>query len=128
MREIKFRAWFSKSKQLLNVEEITWQDNGEIFVKGTIDDEISVTARVAEDRVFLMQYIGLKDKNGVEIWENDLVKDHNPHIEEGENVGRVSYEAPEFALKIDSLDEWWTIFPNSCEVIGNIYENPELLK
>jgi len=86
------------------------------------------------------QYIGLKDKNKKEIYEGDVVKAQHQkerkiigdQFEKIEVVGEVKYEAPSFFLKLEnSLTQNWLDFDSSAEpyeIIGNIYENPELAK
>lgn len=75
-----------------------------------------------------MQYTGLKDKNGWEIYEGDIVR-----IEgyARMSVGEVQYQMAEFALRYHSLAEHLTSLVMNdwkLEIIGNIYENPELLQ
>lgn len=72
------------------------------------------------------QYTGLKDKNGKEIYEGDIV-DYNDN---GECIGVVKYDAPEFYLEAD-LEIHARMFLKGAphqKVIGNIYDNSELLK
>ena len=80
------------------------------------------------DSETLCQYTGLKDKNGNRIWENDIVK----HDVSG-TIGTVKWYQEDYVgwcvddTIIDEqqfTDEMW----NECEVIGNIFDNPELLK
>ena len=111
-REIKFRAW-DKGQKDMKFGELK---KGTIFWNGAL-------LNGAEDT--LMQFIGLKDKNGKEIYEGDIV-----NTEEG--IGYISYYIPDckFIVVIDGywddLDRTLNCYPQ-IEIIGNIYENPELL-
>lgn len=72
------------------------------------------------------QYTNLKDKNGKEIYEGDIIKEPHP------NMGLDMVQSVEWDNKSGSFlpfgyTEWHT-FPHECEVVGNVYENPELLE
>jgi len=112
MREIKFRAW-DKETNLMSWpftlhETPTWELSGGGY---TITDEDFKESPI-------MQYTGLKDKNGVEIYEGDVVK---AWYDEGDSV-----DIQNCLITIDPREPtrgYW----NECEVIGNIHQNPELL-
>ena len=109
MREIKFRAWDKKRKEWMALV------NTHIDMLGLIHWEFAGTIELIEnqDDVVLMQYTGLKDCNGVEIYEGDIVD-----AVLGIHIIRNFIEDTYF-LK--------TTMGDAAEVIGNIYENPELL-
>lgn len=118
-REIKFRAW-AKNKEMWLWDEIDHKlfivKNGHI-VKCSIEDFIS------EDYI-LMQFTGLKDKNEKEIYEGDVVR-FNFEGEEKQSQVYVDEDAWSFKGKYyygDIMVSW-----EDVEVVGNIYENPELL-
>jgi len=122
-REIKFRVWDAHDSKM--IEPDRWGNNlvmdmdGELkwykeysYQGGMLD--ISGTASLV-----LMQYTGLNDKDGREIYEGDITKD----IEGG--IGVVEFKATSFRA-VDGLGWDNLAYPDECEVIGNIYENPIL--
>lgn len=122
-REIKFKAWNIKEKVMIDLYKAT---------------PLALDANLNMDGIFIpfserfivMQYIGLKDKNGVEIYEGDFITD-------GTKLNNKTY----FWTVVYCIDRFCTIdyknrkrpfsitksFWERSEIIGNIYENPGLL-
>ena len=110
MRNVKFRAWNNKSGQIWPVDKMVWGDNGHCH---PIREENYL---IYSDDDKLMQSTGLHDVAGNEIFEGDLVQ-----FTTFDAVDVVIYEPPAFKTRRQSLQGY------ECKVIGNIYENPELL-
>lgn len=134
-REIKFRAWDSYHKEMIT----PWcelKENGHFWGEDTTNKPIYVSSSE-----HVMQYTGLKDKNGKEIFEGDILNAIDCELvgynqnEWGESEvyadakGKVHYVGAGFCfdghsagdLPLDTFDS------DALEVIGNIYENPDLL-
>lgn len=131
MREIKFRAWNKNFKKMYKIGQITLE-------KGTWNYEPDNREYIGmsipyQPSFVLMQYTGLKDKNGKEIYEGDIVEIKG-YSNKGYNTGLVKeiyvVEFKDFCWSCGtkSLLNLATINWASIEVIGNIYDNPELLK
>jgi len=128
-REIKYRAWNKVWKCMYYLTGFRLVGKKHIQLYYLDADGSSTTCTALLENIILMQYTGLKDKNGKEIYEGDIVK-HD--FEFGNGKGIVYYSTPKFSLKEIGIkavcdcftwDEW-----ERFEIIGNIHENPELLE
>lgn len=121
-REIKFRAWLKDSKLMVDVDEI---DIGIKFIYYYYHSDDLEGELKSFKNIELIQYTGLKDKNNKEIYEGDIVILHNDKY-------KVIFNSKEarFVLRDDEFESEIPFTNNNnerMEIIGNIYENPELL-
>ena len=132
-REIKFRAWLKEENKMVNVETIDFSEKSiQYLEKNEIIDAYLLRTTFLED-IELMQYTGQKDKNGKEIYEGDILKYKFPYDRRLKHVSLVKFIETEASFGIK--DRYKNEIPlyriaanNYFEVIGNIYENEELLK
>lgn len=121
MREIKFRAW--------DLDEKCW-----VSLRIRTQLVLRLSGRVTEGstnpNVILLQYTGLKDKSGKEIYEGHI-------IEDVQGIGVVGFSPPCFTVQCRYNMHYFlgagNMYPENYQlkttkIIGNIYENPELLK
>ncbi len=129
-REIKFRAYSKKFKRMFDVVSIDFELET-VCLK--IPDIMNYDIILCEfEEVDLMQYTGLKDKNGKEIYEGDIAKTTFcfPNQNE-ERIGLVYFDYTDLQWQLGEPCDWCSFSKEKfeeCEVIGNIYENPELLE
>ena len=134
MNEIKFRAFIKHLGQLADVLSIDFLDS-EVEIYLVDRDEIR-KYRFGEDEIVLLPFTGLKDKNGREIYEGDIVRVYGGEYWYGcwelDIRGEVVFDVFSFGVK--SKDRFYPFnyafepYDHKIKVIGNIYENPELLE
>lgn len=159
MREIKFRYYNELAKRMIVLENNGLFDTGGFWQRTETDDyeayELSFGGEIGStkarsvrgdvyfhndfargiDKYELMQYTGLLDKNGKDVYEGDIVRFENA---DGNHDCETIYEPPRFVFKrkdgaylqpaLFNGIELINIASQQLEVIGNIYENLELLK
>ena len=112
MREIKFRVWDRKGKYMKTTKQAV----------NTILQKVLLESPDKDDYI-LMQYTGLKDKNGKEIYEGDIVRFKSGNKYEG--IGVIIYNPPRFEI---SARFFLGGQAEVIEVIGNVYEHKHLLE
>jgi len=128
-RIIKFRAWDKENKKMYNCCELYITPNGEIIKVGIWRHEEEKKGafgdlNVGDNKFIVIQFTGLKDKNEKEIFEGDIIVLMN------EQNGVVYWEGGRWNVTGKHISELTELFrfAKRCEVIGNKFENPELLK
>ena len=128
MKNLKLRAWLKEDKEMISVEEMAFDTK---YVRGFY----KLDSRWFKlEQVELMQSTGLLDKNGTEIFEGDVLSTYTDNLViKRDNLLGFYVEVDEkreyFAeiVDIEYLDLFAKDFGVAVEVLGNIYENPELL-
>ena len=115
-REIKFRAWNKNTQYMWDWDRI----KNELYL-----------AFFSQSYWEIMQYTGLKDKNGKEIYEGDIIGAFY-FVQDKLTVifmdGCYQVNNDQDGETGQLLSEYLRTYPNKVEIIGNVYENPELLK
>ena len=116
----RFRAWLKNDKEMIEVRVIDWNN--------MIVDSFNPYIEIPLEKVILMQSTGLKDLNGVEIFEGDIVRFFD-------SLYTVFYDIKEGSYRLKPHDDRWVVdymsnfsSEESFEVVGNIYENAELME
>jgi len=120
MRELRFRAWHKKRKKMYYFPlEGLWE--GGFYLGIDEEDRDAPGFYVNGEDIEIMQYTGLKDKNGKEIYEGDICIQQSGSLPL--KKGKITIN-PTQGVLVDN----WPIWILNVEIISNIYENPELLE
>ena len=133
MREIKFRAWHKERQKMLSVFDINFRTPATVQV---LNDKYELYNELF-DCVEIMQFTGLKDVNGVDIYEGDILS--SPHFDNKVLTHMVIWSDRYNGWFLDNLSSneiysegsvqmWVAMKSGSYKVIGNIHQNPELLE
>lgn len=132
MSRIKFRAWDKEENEFINIKSFGFFEDGEVWYVQAIDEferEIEPPYFTGENELVTMQCTGLKDKNDKEIYEGDIIK--GKYWLSGKYyrfIGEIEYVGSGFRAKgVKQYKGIASEFNPTFEVIGNVYENPELL-
>ena len=136
MREIKFRAKVENEDGIIElkiVSRLTMFSGGGLYYAYCENDDYEYRLDPSD----LMQFTGLKDRNGKEIYEGDIIKYHYFYFADGSEIEKecvCSVKWDDTFANFDAMDkDGFAHFlgqasDDGIEVIGNIYEHPELLK
>ncbi len=145
-REIKFKVWCKENEEFIQFNKMGFSEDGSLwYAQGVDENEEETDPPYFENQNDweLMQYTGLKDNNGVEIYEGDILKtfsninkytdsfaediepkfEHTTIVRDGACFKTTYKKRPSYVL-----NENGGSMVEHMEVIGNIYENPELLE
>lgn len=139
MRELKFRAWDKQRNRYVGDGEVVFKSYGSeasVVVCPNSQDYIGDICHdeyVDDGRFVIEQYTGVKDKNGKEIYEGDILWWEHYYGMTGENIettAKVYWEEKDASFVVG---DWFEplgplVVEDKVEVIGNVHENPELIE
>lgn len=142
MREIKFRAWDNAAKKYIDSKYVSIDGFGLLHVAKHIVKNFFRPPHTRKNPWFIVeQFTGLKDKNGTEIYEGDIIQfefwNEKYYRQIAYNSAIASYEAITVASPTSkklrqkakySFSELYKISSKGFKVVGNIHENPELME
>ena len=133
MRDILFKAKRKDNSEWVEGFLFETTDNSYIAYNNQFDDDLMLSPKnifIRVDKDTICQYTGLTDNNGNKIWENDVVKcDYDDYGDKKTYIGKVFFREDTCTFLVTDMKstnyEWWN---EDKEVIGNIFDNAELLE
>lgn len=133
MREIKFRAWDKELNRMIFQHDMNGTLENKEYLFSLNKDNVELLyydkdySAYVKHEAEIMQYTGIKDKNGKEIYEGDVVRFRNKYISKVEHLNTQGFM---IRFKLAGIYHCINIFStySDIEIIGNIYENEDLLE
>jgi len=123
MKNFKFRAWDKDHKYMEYTDKNLIVTFGEKGIVNATDLSDIYSACEYMQNYELMQSTGLKDNDGIEFYKKDIVRNID-----SEELGVVEYDEGQFRVSYNGVSEQLWEIDKDLQIIGNIYENPELLE
>ena len=124
MKEFKMKAWLKKEKKMVAIIGIDFNYE---YIRYTEDDNLfNENYKTAESKnIELLQFTGLKDNGGQELYEADVIK-FNDGIDD--IYGLISYDDEDgtYRVSYENITEHLSDLEGDFEIVGNIFENPDL--
>ena len=124
MKELKIKAWLKKEKKMVSIIGIDFNYE---YIRYTEDDNLfNSDYKVAEFKdIELLQFTGLKDNGGQELYEADVIK-FNDGVDD--IYGLISYDDEDgtYRVSYENVTEHLSNMAGDFEIVGNIFENPDL--
>ena len=135
MREHKYRAWHIIQKRMYSAEEmgkdqLTLMSDGRGFANISSGD-VKLSQIDNNQTMIPLQYTGIKDKNGREIYECDFLRFERKKAQFSSGIYLVAWDEEDCAFVCEREIPYNWLSPSvwhECEIIGNKYENPELIE
>ncbi|GAA0102467.1 YopX family protein [Paraclostridium bifermentans] len=126
MRELKFRMFNKETGNMIYEEELI--NISKNYLNNDIDFKCFIFPKDNDEDLVVMQYTGLKDKNGKEIYEGDIVKIIPMNLfDDNRFVGRVMFYDGSFVVDNGKESKYLFREMDEIKIIGNVYENKDLL-
>lgn len=123
MRDMKFRVWYKPYKQMCQVQSLRFDENG-VYTAVLIEEPFYDRRIVEADEIVIEQFTGLKDKNGVNIYDGDILID-----DAGEPIEYWVVKFSDGGFIGECVDVAEPLFElSNLEVMGNIHEDSQLLE
>lgn len=125
MRRIGYRGWMIRSRKMVWPTGLALLDDGHVWMK------VPGYGNVGELACVLMEFTGLQDRLGIDIYESDIVTWETQDYGVVQHIGVIMYRGAGFIVKTGSTyysGAWLAAAAKDVKVIGNIYANPELVK
>lgn len=124
MKEFKMKAWLKKEKKMVAIIGIDFNYE---YIRYTEDDNLfNENYKTAEFKnIELLQFTGLKDNGGQELYEADVIK-FNDGIDDIYGLISYDYEDGTYRVSYENITEHLSEREGDFEIVGNIFENPDL--